>query len=306
LLLLAVLGVAWEPLGQVGTAGLLVPALWFAALPAACAWTQAFRLLAWLTGGTVRAALGTAAALALAGLATHATVAAFAQRCTGTTPLKIGLSDDQRALADTLRRYTSPEARILWEDRSAVRETSRWAVLLPVLTERVFMGGLEPGAVIEHTKLGLAGQSLEGRPLAEWSDAALEEYCRRYNVAWVVCWSPAVVERFRVWQDGAVELARVIDDGTPGRLFALKRPARSYALKGQATVVHADAHHITLADVVPEDGRVVLSLHYQAGMRASPSRVQVERELDPYDPIPFVRLRVAAPVARVTLTWGDR
>ena len=44
--------------------------------------------------------------------------------------------------------------------------------------------------------------------------------------------------------------------------------------------------------MVPEDGKVVLSLHYQAGMKALPARVQVEREIDPYDPIPLVRLKV--------------
>ena len=33
---------------------------------------------------------------------------------------------------------------------------------------------------------------VHARPLAEWSDADLEEFCRRYNVGYVVCWTPAV------------------------------------------------------------------------------------------------------------------
>src|SRR5882724_8280531 len=37
-LTLALLGISWEPLGQVGSAALLAPALWFATLPAAHAW----------------------------------------------------------------------------------------------------------------------------------------------------------------------------------------------------------------------------------------------------------------------------
>jgi hypothetical protein len=92
----------------------------------------------------------------------------------------------------------------------------------------------------------------------------------------------------------------------PGWLFLVKHAPRSYTLKGKAHMVHADWHHITLADVVPDDGTVVLSLHYQTGMRASPSRVQIEREPNGDDPIGFIRLRVAGPVARVTLTWGDQ
>src|SRR5207249_2263171 len=35
---LALLGISWEPLGIVGTAALLAPALWFSAIPAAHAW----------------------------------------------------------------------------------------------------------------------------------------------------------------------------------------------------------------------------------------------------------------------------
>jgi len=55
-----------------------------------------------------------------------------------------------------------------------------------------------------------------------------------------------------------------------------------------------------------EEGQVLLSLHYQHGWRARPGWVQVEREPDPFDPIPFLRLRLSGPVARVTLTWDGR
>ena len=86
------------------------------------------------------------------------------------------------------------------------------------------------------------------------------------------------------------------------RLYALQRP-HSFVLKGQARDVTADRSGITLADVVPEQGELVLSLHYHEGLRARPSWIKVDREPDPYDPIPFVRLQMTAPAARVTLTW---
>jgi hypothetical protein len=144
-------------------------------------------------------------------------------------------------------------------------------------------------------------QTLAGRPVREWTNAELDEFCRKYAIAWVVCRSPAALERFRKW-DGTIAVIPLADE-KEGWLITLK--PRSFILKGQGRIIAADSRRITLADLVPEDGRVLLSLHYQAGIQASPSRVQVEREIDPYDPIPFIRLRLPGPVARVTLTWED-
>jgi hypothetical protein len=302
--LLAVLGISWEPLGRVGTHALMVPALWFAALPAAHAWTQTWRFLSYVSGGPWRGTALAGLILAAGGLALRETVQVVAERCTGTTPLLIGLGPARSALVDTLLTHTGPEARILWEDQPCGRETPRWSALLPLLTNRAFIGGLDPDAAIEHGYAGLADQTLAGRPIGNWNDPALEDYCRRYNVGWILCWSPAAVARLRAWP-GAVLTTPVEDEGK-GFLFTVLRQSRSFALKGQAQLIHADFHHLTFAGVVPEDGRIVLSLHYQAGMRASPSRVQIEREPDPNDPIPFIRLRVTGPVARVTLTWEER
>ena len=69
-----------------------------------------------------------------------------------------------------------------------------------------------------------------------------------------------------------------------------------------------------LADVVPEGGEVILSLHYLAGLKATPSRVKIEKvEREPsshdptgHDPIGFIRLKLTDPAPRVTLTWDRR
>jgi hypothetical protein len=305
LLGLALLGISWEPLGRMGTAGLLVPALWFAALPAAHAWARGFTVLAHLTGRLALAAWAGAALALAAVVVLQSDVVTLARRCAGTTPLQVGLGPEREALVEVLKERTGPEARILWEDRAGPRTLPRWTALLPHLTGRPFVGGLDPDGTIAHSHAGFVRQRLAGRDIATWTDDALQDYCWRYNVGWVVAWSPAAVARFRDWKGGAVEVA-VVRDGEPGCLFRVRRqrPA-SYALKGEARLVHADSRHMSFADVVPEDGRVVLSFHYQPGMRASPSRVQIEREPDPGDDIPFVRLRVNGPVARVTLTWED-
>jgi hypothetical protein len=189
--------------------------------------------------------------------------------------------------------------RILWEDRPGVRHASLWTALLPLLTGRTYIGGLDPEAQIEHAYPGFVDGVLAGRPVASWSDAELEDYCRRYAVGWVMCWSAPAEARLRRWRQA--EWVATVPGLDGGHLFRL--PPRPFALKGQATLLRADAQCIALGDVVPKDGEVILSLHYQADLRASPSRVRVEREPDPYDPIPFLRLRLPGPVARITLTW---
>jgi len=222
-------------------------------------------------------------------------------RYAGTRALTIGFSAEDQSLLEMLTANTTSDARILWEDDSR-EASSRWTALLPILTDRAYLGGLDPDASIDHGYASLVDQSLAGRPLADWTNGELSDFCRRYNVGWVVCRTPAANARFGAWRE-AEPVASL--GGEKGR-FLYRLPFHSFALCGQARLLQADCRHIALADLVPEDGKVVLSLHYQAGLRVSPSRVQIEKEPDAGDPIPFIRLRLNSPVARVTLTWQDR
>jgi hypothetical protein len=300
-LLLAIAGAVWEAPGSLGTPVLVVPGLLFAVPLAVHALLEGARLAARCLGCRWRGAFAVGSLLlALGGLASSH-VSTFAGRCAGTTPLVIGLSPERLELAETLRDQTTPEARILWEDHSGPAQAQHWTPLLPLLTERAFIGGLDPDACIEYAYANFTDQVLGGRPLADWTDAELDDFCRSYNIGWIVCWSPGAIERFRTWKT-AMAPVPLHDEQGPGCLFRLQRPT-TFALRGQAQWLRADCQRIILGDVIPENGEVHLSLHYQAGMRASPQRVQIERELDPQDPIPFVRLRLTEPVARVTLTW---
>jgi hypothetical protein len=304
LLLLALGGVLSEPLGRFRTDRLLTGALLFAAFPAAHALLVAVRSLCRWTGAAWRGALLAAGLLAAAGLAASEYVNAFAARCAGARPLEIGLGPEREVLVAALREHTTTEARILWEDRPLADTAAHWTALLAQRTGRAFLGGLDPQLGIEHAHAGFCDQVLAGRLIGDWSDAELDDFCRRYNVGWLVCWSRAAEQRLRTWKSARL-VTQLDADGL--RLYAVDR-VPSYALKGgRVKWLHADSEHIALADVVPnESGEVVLSLHYQAGMQVSPSRVRLERELDPYDPIAFVRLRLNGPVMRVTLTWEKR
>jgi len=299
---LALLGISWEPLGRLGTSVLIAPALWFAAAPAAFAWVWIAKLLLrHSAAGKVVFAVGLAGVAAAIWLQRDL-LAPIYQRAIATEPLKIGLGREQLDVVAQLRQATTTDARILWEDRPLPRATPRWSALLPLLTGRHYLGGLDSDGFIEHAAISFLNQQLDGRPITLWTDEQLAAYCERYNVGWVVAWTPATIKRFSEW-DGVAASVPLVDD-VAGYLFTLKRPNPSYALKGQAMLVHADARHVTLADVIPDDGVVVLSLHWQAGMTADPARVQIEREVCGHDPIGFVRLRTSTPAARVTLTWG--
>jgi hypothetical protein len=301
-LVLALFGIAWEPLGQIGTPRLLVPALWFLVAPATVALVQSFNLVTRLTGGVWRSMAITAVFLGAGGFLFADNVRALVLRSTGTTPLLVGISPDDQSLLEAIQTYTSADARILWEDQSGDACASHWSTLLPLLTDRAFLGGLDPDALIEHSYAGLVDQKLAGRPLSLWTDDDLDSFFRQYNVGWIMCRSDTALARLQLYKSARLVAS---SPGDPQRyLFELAH--RSFALKGQARLLSADCQHIALADIMPEDGKVVLSMHYHPGLHASPSRVQVEKEPDPRDPIPFIRLRVPGPVARLTLTWQDR
>jgi hypothetical protein len=307
-LILAILGITLESVSRLGTPHLLTPALLFAAVPAAQALATGWSRISCLAGGPWRGGLITVGWVVAVACAGPEPLRTLAGRYYTSRPFVFDLGADKEAVIAALREQTTTQARILWENQSGAGEPSFWTALLPLLTEdgsgtrRSFLGGLDPAGTIEHSFAGLGDQVLAGRHISQWRDEELRHYCRRYNVGWIVCWSEAARNRFQAWKDAVPQLS--LHDTGPGSLLAVKRPY-SFALKGQATLLRADHEQVALADVIPEEGTVVLSLHYQAGMKASPSRVSVERELDPIDPIPFVRLRLPHPMSRVTLTWEN-
>lgn len=298
--ILAFLGISWEPLGEMGTSALLGPALCFACPAAGYGFV---RIVGWLVSSkTGRILLASACVTAsIAAYVGWGELACIVQRSIRTEPFRIGLSPEEKQIVDTLVLETSSDHRILWEDRPIPRTSSHWAALLPLLTERPILGGLDPHGSIEHSSIGFLDEMLQGRHISTWSDRSLDEYVHRYNVGWVAAWTPATIKRFAEWS--GVERAIPMSDGGQGFLYVLKKPEHGFVLRGQATVVQADGQRLTLADLVPENGVVVLSYHWQAGLKASPDRVQPEREPSGHDPIGFLRLRTAGPVARVTLTW---
>jgi hypothetical protein len=300
---LAMTSLLWEPLGLIGATRLLAPALLFAALPAGHAATEALAFARRWAGLGGAAALP-AVLLGLVWLAAPDSTAEWLHRLRAPQAFQIGLGDERRGVVEAVEAHTTPEARILWEDRPGTRLSSRWTALLPLLTDRAYVGGLDPDTCIEHTAIGLVDQTLAGKSLKDWNDDELQEYCERYNIGWVVCWSPAARAKFAAWPKA--EAKATLPDGGDGCLFTIRRPL-SYALRGSAKWLAADSQRIVLEDVRPDNGQVLLSLHYQDGLCVTPSRVQLQRAKDKDDHIDFVRLVISDQfVTRVTITWEKR
>ena len=98
---------------------------------------------------------------------------------------------------------------------------------------------------------------LAGRPLREWGDSELADYCDRCNVGWVVAWAPASQRRLEAWP-AIRPVARFTLAGAEGRLYAVDR-RYTWALVGHADMLSADDQRIVLGDLRPWQGRVVLA-----------------------------------------------
>lgn len=311
LLALVAAGVGCEPFARPGARHLVPPALLLAAVPAAVTLASLLGRLAALTGGPVLPAVLLIGLPAAFGLASPEPARQWARHLIEPTPLCLGYGPERLALVEAVQQHTDGQGRILWEDRPGPPAASRWSALLPLLTDRAYLGGLDAEAGIEHAANGLVNGRLAGRPLAEWTDADLDAYARRYNLGWVVAWTADSRERLRRWPAAVPGPPLPTVDGEQPALFTLRR-GRNYALAGAARWLSADTRGVLLADVVgeavpgEEERQVVLSLHYQAGMRVRPGRVRLERAVDCHDAIPFVRLRLREPVGRVLISWEGR
>ena len=248
-------------------------------------------LIAWLS----RRQVLRLAAFALSAMFMALPIAAF-YRETANRTLPIGLPPSLTATTLALEQATTSDARILWEEAAA---TDDWTPLLPVLTGRPFVGGLGRPAAIEHAAGRLRDGLLAGRYLANWTDAELAEYCRRYNIGWIACRTAAVAERLQRWP--AAEALPPLPNGDSW--FVVHREP-SYFLVGGGKVRNCDAQGLTLTDLQPVNGFVVLSFHSPPRVWAASKWVRIEKEPQMDDAIPFLRLRLAEPMTRLTLYWN--
>lgn len=271
--------------------------MWLAALPigkfAAVLLEYASRMI----GGRARLCL---LITLLAGgimLALPAQVQQIYEQIIPASPLSIGKTPDLMTTIDLLLQQTTPQGRILWEETPT---NAAWAPLLPWMAERPFVGGLgcaEP-TNLEILQLRLIQGTIQGRSLELWSDVDLQSLSETFNLGWVAAFHPMTQQRLKRWP--LAELIAALPG--KGELYRLNRPL-SYCRQGTAQVLSADAHRITLTNIVPEEGEIVLSFHRHAQMRVSNARIKLENWQQPYDGVPMIRLKVSDELTRLTIQW---
>lgn len=311
LCVLAFGGILNRTLGRFSTSMLFVPALFFAVPLTAIGLEGLIKLLG-QSRSRSWSALCVCGLLLIGLMMLDGGPQKYWQRVTSTQPFTVGISAEQQDIIQAIQTHTNTQARILWQELPNA-EQNNWTCLLPLLTDRAYFGGLDSTECIEHTVGGLTQDSLKGQPLSAWSLRRFQEYCRRYNIGWIVCWSDPMKKQLQSWnqeqgKESQLSFAQVAFESRPSAkvpltIYRLNRDY-SYTLQGRAEWLQAEVNHIALRNVQPQDGTVTLCLHYLKGMRVSPSRVKIERaELDAQNMIPLVRLRMDAPVSRLDIIW---
>ena len=133
----------WEPLSRMGAAHLSVPAQLFAVLPAMYALQSFSQLLLALLKSRWKVVCVFGAVAVCGVCLIWCEMPHVLERFQSTSPLALGLNGDRQQIVKVLSEQTRDDARILWEDRSDQRSEC-WTALLPRLTDRAFVGGLDP------------------------------------------------------------------------------------------------------------------------------------------------------------------
>jgi hypothetical protein len=197
-----------------------------------------------------------------------------------------------------LAARTDDSARLLTEASDEWPQASEGYLALVRQKAPVLVGVRSEG---EHTPWVFSAGRLGGRSASEWTDDELNRFFDRWNIGWVMARSPTAIARFSRLPS-AVRLPQPFRaDGTT--VFALNRK-RSYVILGKGRLSMDERGDVIVSDATPDRNAIVLSLRHYPGWSASPGRISLESEVDPYDPWPLVRLRMSGPFGRIVLHPG--
>ncbi|HQR41353.1 MAG TPA: hypothetical protein PLX97_01685, partial [Gemmatales bacterium] len=198
---------------------------------------------------------------------------------------------------EKLHQHTTDEARILWEE---VKGNASWSPLLACQAQRSFVGtlGRAEQVLIEPLQVRLTNGALQGKPIELWRNSDLVNFATDWNIGWVAAFHNESITRWKQLQGARVVASLPLG----GVLIRLDRPF-TYCKQGQAELAFVEPRRLTLHNLVPDNGQVVLSLHYHATMRTSNNKVSLETWQQAYDGIPMLKLRLSGPMERLTIEW---
>ena len=180
-----------------------------------------------------------------------------------------------------------------WQGRITPYGTSRFVGILPALMPRYLIGGPLPNAFIRHHYASFHDGYFLNRPMREYNDSELAAKLELYNIRWAFAWSEA--SKTRLEKFPAAKSAVRFEDL---EVFEIARPS-NWFLAGSGEL-KADYDKIELDNLKPENGGVVLKMHWLDGFRAEPA-CELFRYDFGGDPIGFIGLK--NPAAKVTLKY---
>lgn len=196
-----------------------------------------------------------------------------------------------------LRQHTTTEARILWEE---TKDNAAWSPLLPGMIERFWVGGMGRAeqVLIDPMQVRLTQGSLLSKPMEQWSVSDLNALVADWNIGWIAAFHPESILRWKAYPGAEV----VAEMPNGGKLFQLTRPF-SFCRQGQARWSFPATRRMTLTNLVPENGHVVLSLHYHVSMRTMNNKASLDTWQQAFDGIPMLKIRLPGPMERLTIEW---
>lgn len=204
-----------------------------------------------------------------------------------------------RELRAWLEQNTDRSARIMmedinrWQGQSAPFGPSRFVGIFPALVPRFLIGGPLPNAFIRHHFASFHDGRFLDMPIDEYDDRKLLDKISLYNIRWAVAWNRHSRQRLHNFP-----LAKSMAKFDDIEVFEFDVEPNWFLLgTGE---LKADYDRIELKNLQPENGKVVLKMHWLDGFRPEPACKMFRYETGG-DPIGFIGL--LNPASEVVLEY---
>ncbi len=191
------------------------------------------------------------------------------------------------ALLAWVRDKTDRSGRILMEDSPHplhVYWGTHLPAILPTLVKREIASSPIPEIPLSYRSTVFNNGVLFQKPIETIPPESFKNYMERYNISWIVCFSAPAKRYFKslspyLSQSASIDHFSCYQINRRGNFF----------LKGSGKV-SADFNRISLKEVKPEEGDIILKYHWFPGFRTVPER-KIEKEDIEGDPAGFIKIK---------------
>lgn len=186
-----------------------------------------------------------------------------------------------------VRTYHGEEGRLLMEDSRHPHHVywgSHLPAILPLLTGREVVSPPLPQLELHVATIEFLDGKLAGKPIGLLPVESFMEYLDRYNVRWIICFSPQAIRYLERLPKPYLHREDVIG---PFVCYKVNRPS-NFFLKGSGKV-SAQFNRLSLKQVKADGDEVILKYHWVPVCRTVPER-PIGREPLEGDPLGFIRI----------------